>query len=163
LNESARDQEFDMPGPFIPLVVGAYILVAADGPPKVDMQPTCQTSVEAVVSLFGNSTQESLAGCMSQQNDAFQKIKNNWASYPADARAHCVQTNIYMPSYIEWLTCFEMETDVRKMRADDAKAAQARAAPQRRRSPASRTGSETRPCPRVEFLADGSILSVDNC
>ena len=78
---------------------------------------------------------------------------------PADARSHCVQTNVYMPSYIEWLTCFEMEIDVRKMRADDAKAAQAKAAPQRGRSPAART----RPCPIVEFQSDGSILSVDNC
>jgi hypothetical protein len=149
-----------MPGPFVPLVVAANILlVASDGPPKVDIRTTCQTSVDAVVSLFGSSVQESLDGCMRQQNDAFDKIVKSWASYPAAARTHCVQPNVYMPSYIEWLTCFEMEVDVRKLRTDDAKAAQARAAPQRGRSPASRT----RPCPIVEFQADGSILSVDNC
>ena len=149
-----------MPGPFVPLVLGMHILVAAsDGPPKVDIRTTCQTSVDAVVNLFGSSTQESLDGCMSQQNNAFEKIKSSWASYPADAKSHCVQTNVYMPSYIEWLTCFEMDSDVRRMRKDDAKAAQARAAPQRGRSPAART----RPCPIVEFNADGSILSVDNC
>jgi hypothetical protein len=141
-------------------VVAAHILVAAsDGPPRVDIQTTCQTSVDAVVSLFGNSTAESLGGCMTQQNDAFEKIKKNWASYLPDAKSHCVQTHVYMPSYIEWLTCFEMDTDVRRMRSDDARAAQARAAPQRGRSPAKRT----RPCPIVEFNADGSILSVDNC
>jgi len=153
-----------MPGPFVPLVVGAHILmVASSGPPKVDILVTCQTSVNAVVNLFGSSTQESIEGCMRQQNDAFEKIQKNWATYPAASKGHCVQTGVYMPSYIEWLTCFEMEVDVRKMRADDAKAAQARAAPPGRQTPGSRRGSATRPCPIVEFHVDGSIASVDNC
>jgi hypothetical protein len=132
-------------------------MVASSGPPKVDIRATCQTSVNAVLSLFGNSVQESVDGCMRQQNDAFEKIEKNWATYPAAAKGHCVQPGVYMPSYIEWLTCFEMEVDVRKMRADDAKAAQARAAPPGRR------GSAARPCPIVEFQVDGSIASVDNC
>src|SRR5262245_27673537 len=153
-----------MPGPFVPLVVGAHLLlVASNGPPRVDIRTTCQTSVDAVVNLFGNSTAESFNGCMKQQNDAFEKIKQNWATYPATAKGHCVQTTVYMPSYIEWLTCFEMEIDVTKMRTEDAKAARAQEATQGRGSRASRTRPPTRPCPIVEFNTDGSILSVDAC
>jgi hypothetical protein len=27
-----------------------------------------------------------------------------------------MRTKVYLPSYVEWLTCLEMERDVRKMR-----------------------------------------------
>jgi hypothetical protein len=27
-----------------------------------------------------------------------------------------MRTSVYLPSYVEWLTCLEMERDVRKMR-----------------------------------------------
>jgi hypothetical protein len=26
-----------------------------------------------------------------------------------------MRTNVYLPSYVEWLTCLEMERDVKKM------------------------------------------------
>jgi hypothetical protein len=149
-----------MPGPFVPLVVGVHILmVASSGPPRVDIRATCETSVNAVLNL-GGSYSETLDSCVLQQNNAFEQIVKNWAAYPAAAKAHCVQPAVYMPSYIEWLTCFEMELDVAKLRADDAKAARAEATPPGRRSPNSRTA---RPCPIVQFQADGSIISVINC
>jgi hypothetical protein len=30
-----------------------------------------------------------------------------------------MRTNVYLPSYVEWLTCLEMERDVRKMYGED--------------------------------------------
>jgi hypothetical protein len=114
-----------MLGPFVPFVVGTHVLlVASSGPPKVDIRATCQTSVNEVTKLFGDATKETVDACLRQQNDAFEQIGKNWESYPAAARAHCVQPGVYMPSYVEWLTCFEMEMDIRKMRAEEAKAAQ---------------------------------------
>jgi hypothetical protein len=152
-----------MPGPFVPLVAGVHILmVAANGPPTVDIQATCETSINSVVSL-GGTYSETLKSCMDQQNNALQQITKNWATYPAAAKAHCVQPGVYMPSYIEWLTCFEMELDVAKLRKEDATTAQANATPQRRGSSGSRTGSEATRCPIVQFLPDGSIASVINC
>jgi len=153
-----------MPGPFAPLVVGVHILmVASNGPPTVDIRATCQISVNAVLTTFGRTFTETLDSCVQQQNAALEQIKKNWATYPADAKAHCIQTGVYLPSYIEWLTCFEMEVDVKKFRKEDAAAAQARATPPRRGSSRSRIGSEPKRCPEVQFQTDGSIASVINC
>jgi hypothetical protein len=151
-----------MPGPFVPLVVGMHILtVASNGPPTVDIRSTCRTSINAVVSL-GGTYSETLDACLQQQNAALEQIKKNWAIYPATAKAHCIQPSGYMPSYIEWLTCFEMELDVARLRKEDATTAQASATPQRRGA-GSQKGAEARRCPVVQFLPDGSIASVINC
>lgn len=152
-----------MPGPFVPLVVGVHILmVASNGPPTVDIRTTCQTSINSVVSL-GGTYSETLDACLQQQNAALEQIKKNWATYPAASKNHCVQASGYMPSYIEWLTCFEMELDVAKLRKEDAATAQAQATPRRRGSSGSRNGPEATRCPVVHFQPDGSIAEVINC
>src|SRR5262245_23138914 len=157
------DQEVRMPGPFVPLVVGMQVLmVASNGPPTVDIRATCQTSIEAVVNL-GGTYSETLAACIQQQNAALEEIKQKWATYPAAAKNHCVQPSGSMPSYIEWLTCFEMELDVARLRKEDSASAQAKAAPRRRGSSRSRIGSEPTRCPVVHFQPDGSIAEVINC
>jgi hypothetical protein len=30
-----------------------------------------------------------------------------------------MRTGVYLPSYVEWLTCLEMERDVRKMQQEE--------------------------------------------
>ena len=111
-----------MLGPFVPLVVGTQLfMVAANEPPKVDIATTCRTSEREITKLFGSSTMLTYEGCMRQQNDAYEQIEKNWATYPAADRAHCAQARAYMPSYVEWLTCFEMQRDIRRLRADEKK------------------------------------------
>jgi hypothetical protein len=56
----------------------------------------------------------------------------NWATYPAAAKALCLQPRAYSPRYVERLTCFEMDRDMREIRAKEGKAANAKATPQRR-------------------------------
>jgi hypothetical protein len=112
-----------MLGPFVSLFVGAHILlVASNEPPKIDAEATCRASENEVMRLFSASPGVTYNSCVRQENEALELIKKNWASYPAAAKAHCVQPGVYMPSYVEWLTCFEMERDVGIMRAEEAKA-----------------------------------------
>jgi hypothetical protein len=112
-----------MLGPFVPLAVGAHILLAAsNGPPTIDADATCRASENEVMKLFSLSPGITYNSCIRQENEALELIKKNWASYPATAKTHCVQPGVYMPSYVEWLTCFEMERDVGIMRAEEAKA-----------------------------------------
>jgi hypothetical protein len=112
-----------MLGPFVPLFVGAHILlVASNEPPKIDAEATCRASENEVMRLFSASPGVTYNSCVRQENEALELIKKNWASYPATAKTHCVQPGVYMPSYVEWLTCFEMERDVGIMRAEEAKA-----------------------------------------
>ena len=41
------------------------------------------------------------------------------ATYSSADKALCMKTAVYLPSYVEWLTCLEMERDVRKERQQD--------------------------------------------
>jgi hypothetical protein len=145
-----------MLAPQFPFVIGTQILLmAASGPPKADVQSTCDASEKELGDIFGGNVRTTIDQCVNQENAAFERIKKDWAKYPADAKQLCVQPEGYSPSYVEWLTCLEMNQQVRQIRAEGAEAAQARAV-QRSRT--------RKVCPSAEFQPDGSIASVTtNC
>jgi hypothetical protein len=106
---------------------------------------------------------------MMSEKDAREQIVKNWSSYPAAARQRCVNTTGYMPSYVEWLTCLEMEkqvNDVRKSAASNPAATEGRgdrAGARTRAKSAPQIGSAANPCPIVQSAPDGSITSVIAC
>ena len=51
---------------------------------------------------------------MNSEQRAREGIIKDWTSFSANDRVLCVQTGVYLPSYVEWLTCLEMNRDVRK-------------------------------------------------
>jgi hypothetical protein len=152
---------------------------ASNGVPTVDIAITCRTSEKALIAIFGASYQQTFDNCMTSENDARAQIVKNWSSYPAGGRQRCVITTGYMPSYIEWLTCLEMEQQVNELRkqADEslkkaetnpvttegrgASAVVRPGTPVNSRGP--RIGSEANPCPIVQSASDGSITSVIAC
>ena len=107
-----------MLGPFIPILLGTYVLTAA---PKIDSLATCKATVAAITDLFGDQTFATIENCMRQENEALAQIQKDWGTYPASDKALCAQTKAYMPNYVEWLTCFEMFRDVRKLRTEGSK------------------------------------------
>ena len=145
---------------------------AASGVPTVDIAITCRTSEKALIGIFGAETQQTFESCMTSENDARAQIVKNWSSFAAGARQRCVNTTGYMPSYVEWLTCLEMEQQVNEMRkkaATNPATTEGRAArtvgrsgtPANSRGP--RIGSEANPCPVVQSGSDGSITSIIAC
>ena len=145
---------------------------ASSGVPTVDIAITCRTSEKALIAIFGGETQQTFESCMTSENDARAQIVKNWSSFAAVARQRCVNTTGYMPSYVEWLTCLEMEQQVNELRKGAAtnlattEGRGARAAV-RARTPANsrgpRIGSADNPCPVVQSASDGSITSVIAC
>jgi hypothetical protein len=152
------------------LAVPAVASAASSGVPTVDIAVTCQTSQQALISIFGAETQQTVENCLQSEKAAREQIVKNWQSFPAEGRRRCVDTTGYMPSYVEWLTCLEMEQQVAQLRKGAATATTegrgARAAvrpgmPANSRVP--RIGSQANPCPIVRFASDGSITSVLAC
>ena len=148
--------------PFVPVLLGSQLIIAvADPIPTIDVQNTCR----AAAGVFtGTTTQNDVDICVSSEQRAREQIIKDWAQYAPTDRARCVQAGakVYLPSYVEWLTCFEMEREVRKIRQEQpASAPPARNA--RRQSSKTRLGSETSQCPVVEVRADGSIASIIAC
>jgi hypothetical protein len=104
--------------PFAPLVLGSQLVIAvADGVPTIDIQKTCKA---AAVVTAGPSAQTDINICVSSEQKARDQLVKDWAQYAAADKTRCVQAGprVYLPSYIEWLTCLEMETAVKKMRQE---------------------------------------------
>jgi hypothetical protein len=145
---------------------------ASNGVPTVDIAITCRTSEKALIAIFGAETQQTFESCMTSENDARAQIVKNWRNFPAVGRQRCVNTRGYMPSYVEWLTCLEMEQQVNELRKKaetnpattegrGARAGVRPGTPANSRAP--RIGSEAQPCPVVQLGSDSSIVSMIAC
>ena len=84
--------------------------------PVIDIQKTCDAAAGVMVSLLGgSSTEQDVKGCLDFEQKARDQIVKDQATYAAVDKSRCMRTSVYLPSYVEWLTCLEMERDVRKM------------------------------------------------
>jgi hypothetical protein len=87
--------------------------------PTINIQETCRAAAGVMVSLMGGSTsQNDVEICVETENKARQQLIKDWSTYQASDRAGCIQPNVYLPSYVEWLTCFEMNKSVREGRRE---------------------------------------------
>jgi hypothetical protein len=74
-----------------------------------------------MVSLMGGSTTEQdVNACLDSEQKARDQIVKDQATYSPADKKQCMRTGVYLPSYVEWLTCLEMERDVRKMERQPA-------------------------------------------
>src|SRR5215475_8598394 len=87
--------------------------------PTVDIATTCRTSEQAITSIFGPGTMQTFDSCMKQESEARAEIVKSWRNYPAGGRQRCINTTGYMPSYVEWLTCLEMEQSLEALRKNN--------------------------------------------
>ena len=84
--------------------------------PTVDIAATCRAAAAVTVSLLGSTGTNDFQVCMDGENKARETIIKDWSSYAASDRVGCIQPNVYLPTYIEWLTCIEMNKAVREAR-----------------------------------------------
>jgi hypothetical protein len=105
--------------PFIafgPIALGSHLLVAAAGGlPSIDIQKNCRESSDA---LYGSKTTNVFDSCVEDEKEASARLAKDWAIFPAADKARCVHAAIYLPSYVEWLTCIEGESTLRRIRKD---------------------------------------------
>lgn len=102
----------------VPIALASQVLVAAAaGLPSIDIQKNCRESSNA---LYGNSTADVLNSCVEDEKAASEKLARDWSTLPAADKARCVHAAIYLPSYVEWLTCIEGESTLRRIRKDNS-------------------------------------------
>jgi hypothetical protein len=103
--------------PLLPTLLGSHLLVAATGAlPDIDLQRMCRESADA--SYASRGTTNDFDNCMSGEQAARGQLLRDWAAFPSTAKTRCVLPREYVPSYIEWLTCLEMEGDASKIRQE---------------------------------------------
>src|SRR3984893_9288104 len=88
--------------------------------PTIDIKKTCQVAAGVMVSLMGGTTtDQDINACLDSEQKARDQLVKDLATYAAADKVQCMRTDVYLPSYVEWLTCLEMGRDVRKMRRED--------------------------------------------
>src|SRR5256886_16427780 len=88
--------------------------------PTIDIKKTCQVAASVMVSLMGGTTTEQdINACLDSEQKARDQIIKDRATYSSADKVQCMRTGVYLPSYVEWLTCLEMERDVRKMQQEE--------------------------------------------
>jgi hypothetical protein len=104
-------------------VLAGFMIVLAEAVaqaqvPTVNIQKTCQAAAGVMVSYgVGAATEgDDVRVCLDSENKAREQLIKEWATFPLSDRDSCIQTRGYLPSYIEWLTCFEMNKIVREGR-----------------------------------------------
>jgi hypothetical protein len=98
------------------VLAGIFADTAQAQVPTVDIKKTCRAAAAAMVSLGSAGSERDEEICLKSESDARERMIKDWSSFQAADRKDCVQPNTYLPSYIEWLTCFEMNKSVREMR-----------------------------------------------
>ena len=95
-----------------PLVLLLPLAIAAsDAVPRFNIEPTCKGG------LGSPGLNERYSQCISEENAARTKLEANWSKYPAGDRANCARTaGMASPSYVELLTCLEMDADARQLK-----------------------------------------------
>ena len=133
------------------IILSAAASAAKDGgPPTIDIQKTCRENVNALGTILGGEIGQNMSVCLMDEQAARDQLVKNWATYPAIAKALCVQPKEYLPGYVEWQACLDMTRDVLKLRKESA-------------SSASGSGAVTGECPVVKYKDDGSIEYMINC
>jgi hypothetical protein len=104
-----------MPFPFASILLGSHLLIAAGAQvPSIDIRKSCQETVNAVDEMMtGGTVQRDFDGCLSSEQAAHEQLTTQWTKYSAAEKAQCVQPSDFLPSYVEWLSCLEMEVAVR--------------------------------------------------
>jgi hypothetical protein len=93
-------------------VLSSVSAAHAGGLPSVDIERMCRASAEAP---FADNT-AIFDICLGDEQAAHEQLARDWAILSAADKARCVLPAEYLPSYVEWLTCLEMEAQLRRMR-----------------------------------------------
>jgi hypothetical protein len=136
-----------------------------NGPPSIDIENTCWHNTSQANFLLGSGIPSKYDSCVSEEKMALDEISQNWANYPALAKAQCVQPREYLPGYIEWKTCIEMTRDLTELRKAQSGpiAGQPSFLMLKRQTSRHRTRSENEPCPIINLKQDGSFAWIDAC
>ena len=81
---------------------------SAIGLPTIDLRNVCGTSAD----VSGAPRQKADDSCIKSEEVARDGIAKQWTEFSTADRVLCVDPKVYQPSYVEWLTCLEMQRDV---------------------------------------------------
>ena len=92
------------------LLAGPASSAPRDSVPKLDVEASCREAQD-----YGASDNKNLAyqGCIQDEKQAREQLVQRWSHFKPTDRQNCVATSAaLLPSYVEILTCLEMNENV---------------------------------------------------
>jgi len=112
-----------MPKPTIALA--AAILIAATGMaaaqdrfPNLDTQKLCRNRAKSTGDMMDDksSASKSYDTCLRSEHAAKDALVAAWKDIPPSYKASCIKPDVYSASYAEWISCLELNIDVKSLR-----------------------------------------------
>ena len=98
---------------FPAMMVGGHLLISVvDKVPDLNFEPICREGAAEI-----RSTRDDSQVCMTDEKTARDELAKKWSEFASEDRARCIRlsTNNRSASYVEVLTCLEMDLAVKKM------------------------------------------------
>jgi hypothetical protein len=106
-----KKMESPMQGIIAGIIFVAFLLTPdvapakQEGPPHFDIPSTCK----GAQTYASNDKDLAYRGCVSDENEARKQLIQKWGHYKPQDRKDCIEEGATpMPSYVELLTCLEM-------------------------------------------------------
>jgi hypothetical protein len=101
------------------MLVMAFAAVAKDDVPSIDTQKLCRVRGVSSAEMMGDNSVEAqiFDSCVRSEQQARTALVAAWNDIPASYKAACIKPNVYSPSYAEWLSCLELNIDVKRLRS----------------------------------------------
>lgn len=90
-----------------PLILLIAVAASTGSPPTVDPQRICKDAREGAAVQDQNVAYDA---CIRDEQAARDQLNKNWSRFSANARATCSEPDSMSPSYVEVLTCLEMQS-----------------------------------------------------
>jgi hypothetical protein len=94
------------------IAVGSLLMAAAEGVPKINVQPSCNAAAGGIIGL-----KQDIQTCLQEEQNVHDQLAKEWNQFRASDRASCTRlaTMSGGGTYTELLTCLEMLRDARKL------------------------------------------------
>ncbi len=83
-----------------------FLLAFAGSLPTVDIGSICRSARTAALP---EDQPTAYAGCLREEQDAREQLRQKWTKYSPDAHDACAEDNVFSFSYVELLICLEMQ------------------------------------------------------
>ena len=88
-----------------------------DGLPTIDFRKNCGVRAKAIADMMGDKqTTITFDSCVKSEQAAKDALIAAWKDIPASYKTFCISPKVYSPSYTEWISCLEMNIDVKRLR-----------------------------------------------
>jgi len=103
------------------IAVGAQLTLVADKVPELKYEASCRAAVQAA-----NMPGRDESACLNDEKAARDKLQQDWSGFTNAQKTHCMALLRAggMPSYVELLTCAEMDKAAASLPAGGASKSQ---------------------------------------